>query len=397
MVLVAGQQPAVGTANTHRHLDIFRTCRLLSARSSNLKRWSYTTPMQTLPPDIIRVIGGYANWFPFRETCRLTRSAIQPSVDDKVKCIVGAFSPTATMPVTWLFTTYNIEIHRVMFARDTSPYNCAYKIHTRVYLACRLGTASAFNCIYPYLDMSGESDIEAAVCLAARMGHLELLKYMSKVHRRIPWLYHVADGRFDILDWLIPVTKASLVPDLDTMKKTVMIGSWRNLKYLYSKGFVVDDDVASEVIRSGDSQLLEWVQSTGCRFGPKSMRAGILKGDDRVVTWLLNLECTVDSSVLDVAGFVGDLAMIKKLRLLGCEWTSSMLQHAAGGRHYDLIKWAILEGCPVDVWVATEVIRGKLVSSEDVIAAAEMLIWLVKHGCKYNPALVSAIDWSTFH
>jgi hypothetical protein len=144
------------------------------------------------------------------------------------------------------------------------------------------------------------------------------------------------------------------------------------LKWLHSTGCPFDTTTCCAAATGGHLKVLKWPHDTGCPWDSLTCRAAAAGGYLEVLKWLHSTGCRFDTATCAAAAFGGHLELLKWLRSTGCPWDSGTCLNAAWGGHLATLQWARENHCPWD----EDTIRAAATHGGN----ADILRWLDEQG-----------------
>jgi hypothetical protein len=213
----------------------------------------------------------------------------------------------------------NIDVLAWIFSQDVDKITDPPS-QTTLTFAAALGQLDTVKWLYA----EGHDRGNASVCAALR-GQLDVLKWMRMefiLDDEPGCCYHAAySGHFHILRW---AREVGLRWTSSTMQKLASKGNVEMLKWAFENGCPMGEGYA----------VMDHLAMAGCIEGAE---------------WVLSLGYPWSDGAYTIAAMNGHLAFIKWAFANGYEWASEdTALCAAQSEHYDVFRWAIIHGPPVD-------------------------------------------------
>ena len=227
---------------------------------------------------------------------------------------------------------------------------------------------------------------ELAFMRAIKSGHLDVVKWMLEYRNSADdnylqlssnWVYKIEYtaalcGQLDILVWVYENYFGR--PKLGVYKNAIRNGHLNILKW-FIINFLADDHAVSlemlydEAARCGQIEMLEWfTENNGTGWHSYIVKAAIQGecqstqdsegrhrrfaiGQINVLQWLINKGHDLSKNGLYIcqqAATSGALNVLQWARELGYPWDKTVTKQARINNSYDVYKWAIENGCPVN-------------------------------------------------
>ena len=118
------------------------------------------------------------------------------------------------------------------------------------------------------------------------------------------------------------------------------------LKWLHNTGCPWNESCYAAAA-GGHLEVVNWLHSTGCTWNEWTCYAAAAGGHLEVVKWLHNAGCPWDSATCGAAASGGHLATLQWTREHGCPWDADLVRaHSARGGNVDILRWLDDQGVP---------------------------------------------------
>ena len=120
------------------------------------------------------------------------------------------------------------------------------------------------------------------------------------------------------------------------------------LKWLHNTGCPCDTYTCRAAASGGYLEVLNWLHNQGCPWDEWNVcHAAAAGGNLEVLTWLHNSGCAWGSATCTGAACGGHLTTLQWAREHHCAWNKAQVRdHAARGRHVDMLRWLDEHGGP---------------------------------------------------
>ena len=127
------------------------------------------------------------------------------------------------------------------------------------------------------------------------------------------------------------------------------VNLWNN-EFLFNNGCLLDPTLWQEAITNGSAQQLQWLKEKNCPWDAKAAFSQSV--NIPALQWLQNngydkLKDTHQYAFEDAAKH-GALKELKWMRENGWPWSETFCKTAALNHNFEIFKWAVEEGCPVN-------------------------------------------------
>ncbi len=136
----------------------------------------------------------------------------------------------------------------------------------------------------------------------------------------------------------------------DTSEKACMLaaknGHLEVLKYLRSAGCPWDKWVCNYAAKHGHLEVIKYAMSAGCPCDIWTCSYAAKHGHLEVLKYVRSSGYPCDVCVCIDAARNGHLEVLKYARKSGCPWDSRVCAYAARNGHLEILRWAVDNDCP---------------------------------------------------
>ena len=212
--------------------------------------------------------------------------------------------------------------------------------------------------------------------VAAEFGHVKILQAAKSLD-------------FDWVDEFEELMEAAAVGG----QVEVLQWIWNELSTEFKEEYIVDVDpgffyhLIEKAVKANHIDVLEWISFSFQWSGETEelhetigiMIEAALNGNINIVRWLSSKnikECGL--SCIEAAVRGGNLEVLKYVRELGCPWSNKVGILAALKGNLEILKWSVLNDCPMDV---SKIFPSAANSKQPNL---EVYQWLFNQGCPFN-------------
>lgn len=150
--------------------------------------------------------------------------------------------------------------------------------------------------------------------------------------------------------------RGRVIPKGHYLYYVIRLGYLNLLKYLLEFGCKINDSYGQNLAaKHGHLHILKWGYyhdnwgNTWRRYRGIGYKAA-LSGNRALIRWLQNIDYfwQEDTDICAGAARAGNLELLKWLKENDFPWDEWVVSHAVQNKHFEVTKWAIENGCPVD-------------------------------------------------
>lgn len=202
-------------------------------------------------------------------------------------------------------------------------------------------------------------------------GQLEILQ----------WIYSPSDkhaigrcaaraGKIEILEWLFSLDGNANMYDLAS--SAALGGQIPTLEWLLARGATFNEDTCFMAAQGGSdsTEIITWLQSHGCPWDERITSYYAAGGDYELLKWALENGCPRPKRGCYTG--TGNLKILQLLREHGCQWDPDLAPSLACQKEWDILVWAVDNGCPMSATVSCIITRYR---------SLDFLKYLHERGC----------------
>lgn len=256
-------------------------------------------------------------------------------------------------------------------------------------------------------------DLEDDACLfykAVENQNLEMIKLLHENHcPRDENICYVAAGigNLEILQWLKDheYELGDKICDVAAEKNHLHILQWAK-----ENKCVLSNNICIHAVENNNLEMLQWARENKCSWNSNVCVRAAAKSHFEILRWAIVNGCpTNDAKICSLVAQTGNIDLLQWLHYVGCYWDKQTCIEAARHGYFEILKWVIENGCPMDdpviCTIVTKYGEFELLKwlrqmhcpwdSYTCLAAAsrnhhEILKWLINNGCpKNNPEICS--------
>lgn len=261
------------------------------------------------------------------------------------------------------------------------------------------------------LTQCGGADLIGVAIMHQNLDMIKLLheNYCPKDKEVCHWAAEV--GNLEILQWLKDHDyKLGEICDIAAEKNHLNVLQWAK-----ENGCSLSDNICIYAAENNNLDMLQWARENECPWNNKVCIRAAAKSHFEILKWAITNGCPVNNSkICSIVAGLGESDLIQWLHYAGCPWDVSTCIEAACSGHFEILKWVIENGCPVNNPSICTIIaeHGNLELLKwlrhrncpwdvhtCIIAAChshhEMLKWAIENGCPSdNPNICSYVAMS---
>jgi hypothetical protein len=220
---------------------------------------------------------------------------------------------------------------------------------------------------------------QTTLAFAAGFGQLDTVKWLhAKGHDRgNASICAATKGHLDVLQWL----RLTLILDDEPgcCDHAAAFGHFHILRWAREVGLQWTESTMCNLAAKGSVEMLKWAFENGCPMGEgyAVMAHLAMAGSIEGAEWALSLGYPWNDGAYTIAAMNGHLTFLKWAFANEYEWASGVTAlRAAEAKHYDVLRWVITHGPPVD-----EEVSYALATAREWVE----LRWAVTNGCPMDP------------
>ena len=212
---------------------------------------------------------------------------------------------------------------------------------------------------------------------AAKQGHVHILEWFLSIGVKLPsniWDYVVRIGNLE--------TVKHVVENGHSLSRRAMglaarKGHLEIVKYLcsiYTK--YLGAFVCSMAAEGGHLNVLQWLRESGCNWDSETTQCALERGNLEILKWATENGCPIRSTASETASRYGNLHILKWLYDSGyIKLNIECMKSAIRGGHWEIIHWLIGNGIKPDSACADVAIRAH---------KTEIFMYFVENGYPWN-------------
>jgi hypothetical protein len=233
-------------------------------------------------------------------------------------------------------------IHLFLSSRLTKRQKCIKNLESE---SAKLGNVKIFEWV---ISIFGKTANYHVCILAAKYGHLDLLKYLFKcgyIFDSQLILPAAHSGNLNMVKWLVIEKKCTF--EWEAYEYAAFKGHLEIVKWAREQGYVWQDEYLSRAAAfGGHMKILKWIREKGCRWNARTSTAAAASGQLDILCWVRENGCFWNEETCSAAALYGHLDILKWARINGCPWNEGTCSGAALGGHLEILKWLREKGCP---------------------------------------------------
>jgi len=195
--------------------------------------------------------------------------------------------------------------------------------------------------------------------LAAKNGHLNMLKYILSRNKRLSQntaSVAVDAGHADCLQFAYE--NGGCWNPSGLSNSAVQKGHLQCVKYLHSVGLVeVGGNLCSVAADNGSIEMVMYLRSLGCTWSAATTCAAARNGHLECLQYLHAQGCPWGESTCLAAAANGHKHCLEFARAHGCPWSARTMKRAVAEARVDMVQYLHAQGCPWDDQTCLQALR----------------------------------------
>jgi len=215
----------------------------------------------------------------------------------------------------------------------------------------------------------------AATTVAARVGHLRLLKLLHE--QGFVWDADTcpAASEHGHLDCLKYAFEHGCAWDQRVLALAALNGHLNCIEYGHVQGLEWQPQVCANAALNGHLHCLQYARENGCHWSADTVTFAAQNGHEDCLTYALHRQCPIEDEACNQACLYGHLNCLMMLHSAGATLNEMTAFHAASCAEAACLRYLREHGCPWDVDTPTSaVLHGSL----------NTLRYALEHGCQYS-------------
>lgn len=153
----------------------------------------------------------------------------------------------------------------------------------------------------------------------------------------------------------------------DTSRTAALHGHLDFAKWAKNHGCPMSPDTCTSAADKDHFEFLMWAYQNDCPMTENVCVAAATNGNLEMLMWAREKGCPWNETVAEAAAQTGNLKILMWLIKTGCESGKAVLA-AANNKHFDVMKWALLNGCSWD---------DSFLDTVTMLATVDVIKWVI--------------------
>lgn len=193
--------------------------------------------------------------------------------------------------------------------------------------------------------------------------------------------YCAENGNLELLKWSYK-NKYPLQVNIDV--SGALGGNLKILKWLKDIGIKFGGNTIYNAARSGNLEMIKWLLDQGCVLNENVFHAAITNGHFEISEWLRQQNCPYDMRTCSGCAWKRNLEALQWLRKYNYPWNVEIFIEicidAAFFKHWEVLKWAVENGCPYKY----DILPDSFIKTMKESGNIEMINWIEEYENKLS-------------